>query len=239
MHIHYVIHESYEGPGAFVDWAGEREFHQTATHLYRGDKLPENTGFDLLVVLGGPQSPLTTVAECAYFNAEEESRFIGRCIAAGKAVVGVCLGAQLTGQALGADFAHSPEKEIGYYPITLTSDGQKHPLFGHFRLTEIVGHWHSDMPGLLPDSKVIASSEGCPGQIVAYSDIVYGFQCHLEFTPESIPDLIDSAFDDRLLAEKWVQTPEEIRSFDTVAMNRLLYQFLDGLVRRYQKNDLL
>lgn len=63
-------------------------------------------------------------------------------------MVGICLGSQLIGEALGAKVCQSPEKEIGHYPIALTEAGQQHPLFSHFGSPLTVGHWHNDMPWL-------------------------------------------------------------------------------------------
>src|SRR5262249_25394743 len=148
---------------------------------------PESVdGIDLLVVMGGPQSPTTTPAECPHFDAAAECDLIVRCVRARKAVVGVCLGAQLIGTALGAQHEASPEKEIGKFPITL----QPHPKFAGFGDMLDVGHWHSDMPGLTEGAVVIARSAGCPRQIIEYGDLVYGFQCHMEFTPEVVELLI-------------------------------------------------
>jgi GMP synthase (glutamine-hydrolysing) len=59
-------------------------------------------------------------------------------------------GAQLIGEALGARFAHSPEKEIGKFPIFMTAESEQNPLFSHFGNKLDVGHWHNDMPGLTP-----------------------------------------------------------------------------------------
>ncbi|MFT6254990.1 MAG: GMP synthase (glutamine-hydrolyzing) [Granulosicoccus sp.] len=239
MHIHFIIHESYEGPGAFKQWITDKDFYQTSTRLYLGELLPEKLNFDLLVVLGGPQSPLTTEDECSYFNVNREVSFISKCIASGKAIVGVCLGAQLIGEALGAKFEPSPHKEIGYFPITMTTKGKENKIFKHFQSLEVVGHWHNDMPGLLSTSKVLAHSEGCPRQIIEYSNTVYGFQCHLEFTKDSVQELITSAFDVTLVNEnQWVQEANEITAFKTDNMNNLLYQFLDHIVLRYQKKVL-
>ena len=236
MHIHFIIHESYEGPGAFRQWVKDKSFYQTSTRLYKEEQLPEQLNFDLLVVLGGPQSPLTTELDCAYFNVHREVRFISKCISEGKAIVGVCLGAQLIGEALGAKFEPSPHKEIGFFPITITAKGKENKMFNHFQSLEVVGHWHNDMPGLLPTSKVLAHSEGCPRQIVEYSDIVYGFQCHLEFTQDSVKDLVASAFDDILVNDnQWVQETSEIMSFKTQSMNHLLYEFLDHIVIKIKK----
>ncbi|MFT5675208.1 MAG: GMP synthase (glutamine-hydrolyzing) [Paraglaciecola sp.] len=238
MHIHFVIHESYEGPGAFQQWINDRNYKSTYTRLYLGDKLPTRLNFDLIVVLGGPQSPLTTIAECSHFCVESEIAFIRRCIEANKALIGVCLGAQLIGAALDATFEQSPYKEIGYFPITLTDKGRNNSKLAHFENTEIVGHWHNDMPGIPPTANVLALSEGCPRQIVEYSDIIYGFQCHLELTQDSIRDLVKHAFDDNLVdSEKWVQSANVLLETETAEMNALLFTFLDRLVENLSKKS--
>ena len=226
MHIHFIIHEAYEGPGALTQWARQREYKQTSTCLYLAEKLPVTLDFDVLIVLGGPQSPLTTIEQCAYFDVNKEIAFIQKCIAAGKVLLGICLGAQLIGEALGATFEASPNKEIGYFPIIKTAHGKNNELLQHFQEMEVVGHWHNDMPGVLASSKILAFSEACPRQIVAYSEFVYGFQCHLEFTPQSVQGLIESAFDSALQdKEKWVQSSNELVQFQTNAMNHLLFEF--------------
>lgn len=233
MHIHFIIHESYEGPGAFEEWVIRRGFKQSSTSLYKGDKLPSLINFDLLVVLGGPQDPNTTVDECDYFNAEEEINFIRRVIDTNKAVVGVCLGAQLVGESLRASFEKSPQPEVGYFPITMTQEGRAVDIFNHFQPSEVVGHWHNDMPGVLPTSKVLAYNGACPRQIVEYSDLVYGFQCHLEFTKESIIELIKHAYEpEQAHTQPWVQTKTELLMMNTTHMNALLFQFLDRLILR-------
>ena len=38
-------------------------------------------------------------------------------------IVGVCLGAQLLSVAYGGKYEHSPEREIGVFPLTLTDEG--------------------------------------------------------------------------------------------------------------------
>jgi len=146
-------------------------------------------------------------------------------------VVGVCLGAQLLGTALGARHESSPEKEIGKFPIVL----QPHPKFAGFGDTLEVGHWHSDMPGLTRDAVVIARSEACPRQIIEYGDLVYGFQCHMEFTPEVVELLIAASARElaTLTAHRFVQQPDALRANDYAAMNRKLFGFLDRLMASY------
>ena len=232
MHIHFIIHEHFEAPGAYEIWGKSRGCSLSYTRVYQGDPLPEELGgTDMLIIMGGPQSPATTREECPWFDAQAEKALISRAIEAGKTVIGVCLGSQLIGEALGAAFCHSPEKEIGKCPVRLTDAGKANPLFEGFGSVLNVGHWHNDMPGLTPQAKVLAYSEGCPRQIVQYSERVYGFQCHMELTPEVVELLIEHSQNDlRRAGEfRFVETAEKLRSHDYREMNQVLFSFLDKL----------
>lgn len=236
MHVHFVVHESFEAPGAYESWAKKKNHQLTYSRVYAGDPLPENADdIDLLIVMGGPQDPATTIEECPHFDAKGEQRLIASAVEGGKAVIGICLGSQLIGEALKAPFAHSPEKEIGKFPITLTEEGLNDGLFSHFGKTLEVGHWHNDMPGLTADAKIIAFSEGCPRQIVSYSELVFGFQCHMELTHEVVELLIAHSEKDlsRAAEFKYVHTPDELRAHDYDEMNNKLFIFLDKLSERY------
>lgn len=237
MNIHFIQHETFEAPGAYLAWAKSRNYKISFSKVYENDTLPDSVDFiDLLIVMGGPQSPNTTVEECPHFNADAEIRFIQKCIAVGKAVVGVCLGSQLIGEALGANFNHSPEKEIGVFPITLTEEGINDEKINHFGDFLNVGHWHNDMPGLTKESKVLAFSEGCPIQIVSYSNLVYGFQCHMELNTEVVSLLIESETDlfEKSKKHPFIQSPETILSHNYNEMNEKLFQFLDKLMFAYK-----
>ncbi|WP_121711838.1 glutamine amidotransferase [Streptomyces sp. E5N91] len=232
MRVHFIVHEAFEAPGCYEKWAHDRLHTVTYSRLHVGERLPATPDrIDLLVVMGGPQSPATTTAECPHFDAVREMALIADCAAAGKAVVGVCLGAQLLGEALGAPSLPSPEPEIGSFPVTLTEAGLRHPLFHGFDETFDSGHWHHDMPGLTADATVLAASPGCPRQIVAYGRLLYGFQCHMEFDPDIVNGLIASAEKELALLEgrPFVQVPERLRSNDHCEANHLLELFLDRL----------
>lgn len=222
MHIHFIIHEAYEAPGAYLLWAKARNYDITFTHIYEGQLPPDTAnGIDFLIVMGGPQSPVTL------HTAKEEIHLIQQCIHANKAVVGACLGAQLIGEALGAKYDHSPQKEIGVLPIELTNAGIKSDLTGHFGAVLNVGHWHYDMPGLTSQCKILAKSKGCPRQIIEYTPLVYGFQCHMEFTPEVLALLIANSHEDK------IQNPDA----DFTDMNDKLFTFCDKLIAAYAGNN--
>jgi GMP synthase (glutamine-hydrolysing) len=236
MNVHFVIHEAYESPGVLLEWAESRNHNISFSRVYAWQKLPETAeDIDLLIVMGGPQSADTQKSECPYFDAAAEMSLINKCIAAVKAVLGVCLGAQLLGEALGTHYEHSPEKEIGVFPVFLTEEGLKNPKFSHFGNFFSSGHWHNDMPGLTHYSKVIAYSEGCPRQIIEYTPLVYGFQCHMEFNSEVVESLISVSKDEFVnnSRHRFIQTPDEIRGSGYKEMKEKLCIFMDRLSEEY------
>ncbi|MBM7635962.1 glutamine amidotransferase-related protein [Streptococcus saliviloxodontae] len=234
MRIHFILHESFEQPAAYLDWALDRGHEVSTTKVYEGDILPSSsTGIDMLIVMGGPQSPDEDLVNFPYYHPQAEIALIQDFINRDKPVVGVCLGAQLLGVAYGAAYEHSPEKEIGVFPIELTKDGLADENFSSFGKELPVGHWHGDMPGLTEDARVLATSKGCPRQIVRYSPRHYGFQCHLEFNPEVLPALIASEEDLEKGSQDFpfIQDAETILAFDYGQMNKALFDFLDCLTQ--------
>ena len=232
MKAHIVMHESFEAPAAIEDWCKKNNVSISFTRLYDGDSLPKNVDeFDCLFVMGGPQSPATTISESPHFDSKAEIEFISKAVSKDKFVLGICLGAQLTGEALGAKFEHSPNREIGVFNINLTDDGKKDDVFSKFPETFPVGHWHGDMPGLTKESKILAFSKGCPRQIVRYSPKIYGFQCHFEFTPDAIKGMIQNSTEEleQYTSLPFVERIEELRAHNYEPINKLLFTFLDHM----------
>lgn len=232
MKAHILMHESFESPGAILDWCKRNHVEVSYTRFYKEDILPvEMQDFDILIVMGGPQCPDTTVEECSHFDAKAEIEFIKKAIKANKAILGVCLGAQLISEALGAEYSHSPNREIGVFDLHLTENAKNDHVFSEFNSTFEVGHWHGDMPGLTEEAEILAYSDGCPRQVVKYSPKIYGFQCHFEFNLESIKGMIENSSEE--LEEykdlPYVENPEQLLSHDYSGMNAKLFTFLDYL----------
>lgn len=222
-------------PGEYLAWANRNGCSVSFTRCWRYEAMPEAADADLLVVLGGCQCPATTREECDYFNSEAEQRLIRKYVEAGRAVIGVCLGAQLIGEALGAPYGHSPEKEIGPVRARLTEDGRRDPFLGGFPDAFDAGEWHNDMPGLTKDAVILAESDGCPRQIVRYGRYVYGFQTHMEFTREIIAAGLRDISGRMNVSGPYVQTEEALLAYDYTDMNRMLSGFLDKLMADYQR----
>ncbi len=120
-----------------------------------------------------------------------EKAFIAEAVAAGKVVLGVCLGAQLLSVVLGGSVAQNPQREIGWFPVNLTPAAASLPLFRDFPERFMAFHWHGDCFTIPPGAVHVARTEACDAQGFVHGDRVVGLQFHLESTPESIGALIE------------------------------------------------
>ena len=52
MNIHFILHETFEVPGAYLKWAQKRGHHISSTKVYEKEKLPETVDdIDFLIVM--------------------------------------------------------------------------------------------------------------------------------------------------------------------------------------------
>jgi len=226
MKIHYVLHAPFEKLGAIRDWAEENNHTLTCTEAYRHQQLPKPIDFDFLLLMGGPQSACD-IHHFPYLIHEIE--LIKESIQVQKHLLGICLGAQLIAEAFAAETMASPEKEVGTFPVQLTTLGQKDPNLAGFPQQLDVMHWHFDMAGLPDETEILATSDGCPHQILRFNQRTYGFQCHMEWNYDNALALIESSPSD-LAKSKYTQTAEQILGSDFEKPNQLLKQFLSRFV---------
>lgn len=188
MRIHSLQHVPFEDIGSMASDFRARGYSLSTTHWYLGDTAPAVENFDALVVMGGPMG---IYDEAIYPWLAEEKILIKAAIAAGKIILGICLGAQLIAAVLGAKVARNAHKEIGWLPISVNPATATHPIAQVFAGYPEVFHWHGDTFALPPGAVHLARSEGCANQAYAFRDQVYGFQFHLETTPASARALIE------------------------------------------------
>lgn len=225
MNIQYILHADVELPGIIEVWAKQNMFDANFCRPFAGDRLPAPKDFDLLILMGGPQD-LGRKEESAYLL--EEIALIRQSIESKKPILGICLGAQLIGEACGAATERSPNKEVGVFPIELTDEGMKDPLLKGLPKQFSVIHWHNDMPGIPPGAAVLASSHGCPRQIIRYTPLTYGFQCHPEPMMTNVEAMIKE-FPNDLTPGTYVQTSAQFLNHDFGAINQTMIHILDNL----------
>lgn len=225
MKVHIIMHAAFEKPGIIEDWVMDRQHEVSFTHTYRGERLPNASQIDFLIIMGGPQSPLELDK---YPYLIDEIDLTRKVIDQKKPVLGICLGAQIIGESLGAKTEHSPHNEIGIFPLQLTPEGMIDPIFKNFPETFDVMHWHNDMPGVPPGSAILAHSLGCPRQVIRYAECVYGLQCHMEMTHELVQGMVEH-FVSNLNPGKYIQTAEEMLSAHMKGINDKMIMILEHL----------
>jgi len=230
MRIHYLQHVPFENLGNIENWALEKGFALSSTKLYKEEDLPEVESFDFLIILGGP---MNIYEEDKYSWLKTEKKFIKKAVENKKIVLGICLGAQLIADVLGAKVYQNQHKEIGWFPIKLA---QNQNLFKNMPEELNAIHWHGDTFDIPKESFPVGSSEACQNQGFVYDNKVVGLQFHLETSPESLKNLIDNC-QDEIKEEKFIQTAEYMLSqnenFEELKKN--LYVFLDNIEREALK----
>lgn len=204
MRAHYLQHVPFEGLGSIERWLEETGCETTHTRFYASETLPEITHIDLLIVMGGPMS---IYDEVQFPWLVEEKRFIRQAIESGKAVLGICLGAQLIAAAMGARIYRNREKEIGWFPVRSVASGGS----GCFPFPSEVEafHWHGETFDLPAGAAHLARSEACENQAFQLGETVIGLQFHLETTPYAVHKIIENCRDE-LVSAPYIQREAEM-----------------------------
>jgi GMP synthase (glutamine-hydrolysing) len=178
----------------------------TSTRLFAKDPFPNLDDIDWLVIMGGPMG---IYQEDTYPWLVKEKKYIDQAIVNGKIVLGICLGAQLIADVLGARVYPNTYKEIGWFPIQKTRDTAETRIADFLPEQIDAFHWHGDMFDIPLGAVHIAKSAACENQGFVYDDQVVALQFHLETIEQSARDLIAHCEDD-LTKGPFVQSPEAI-----------------------------
>ena len=192
MKIHCLQHVRHEKPGSIARWAKARGHALERTCLGDGMPPPAADGFDALVVMGGPMG-VDDVAAHPWLAPEK--KLIESVIRAGKPLLGVCLGAQLVAQVLGATVTRARAPEIGWFPVQRAPGAERVPAGAALPPEFTAFHWHEDTFDLPPESVLLASSEACPNQAFAWGARILGLQFHLEVNGDITQDMIRNGGD--------------------------------------------
>jgi len=227
LRVHYLQHVSFEGLGSIEPVLNDKGHQLSSTQLYKNEPLPSVNDFDWLIVMGGPMG---IYDYDQYPWLADEKQFIKAAIDDGKIVLGICLGAQLIADVMGAAVVQNPHREIGWFNINPLPDVNATILGSIFSAPVEVFHWHGDTFDIPVDAVPLAESEACPRQGFIFDNRVVGLQFHLETTLSSASALIENCRDE-LDGSVYVQSEAamlvEAKRFDGI--NRLMSSLLNAL----------
>jgi GMP synthase (glutamine-hydrolysing) len=180
---------------------------------------PSLDKYAALIVLGGP---MNSHQIDTYPNLITEVDVIREAVQGDMSVLGICLGAQLLAKAIGGDVVRNPEREIGWYDVEPTEQGEVDPVLSTFATTQRVFQWHEDGIVLPGDAVHLARSSASAVQAFRHGEHAYGFQFHLEV--------------DDSLVERWLTVPgnqevldEERDRVDPQLIREQTAEFIVGL----------
>lgn len=151
-----------------------------------GHALPEVAEFDALVVFGGEQA--ATEDGLHPYLADLAAR-MRAYVEADKAVLGICLGAQLMARGFGAQNYIGTHPERGWTEITLSEAGRQDPFFAGTGAALRSFALHSDHYALPEGAVLLASSAAAPHQAFRLGRAGYGTQFHFEASRPVVADL--------------------------------------------------
>ena len=200
-----ITHVSFEDLGSFeavlVESGFELDYVKAGTDIMSDSEV---VGADLLIVMGGPISA-NDVDDYPFL--QQEIDLLRMRMSLNKPTLGICLGAQLIARAAGATVYPGDQKEIGWFPLTLTDAGAVSTLRCLGGEEKIVLHWHGETFDLPQEAELLASSELYTNQAFSIGNTL-ALQFHPEVTAKGL--------------EQWfIGHTGEISQTDGISVNQL------------------
>ena len=214
LRVHYFQHIAGEGFGSCYDYLKAHQAKITATEFFalpvdlplELEALPDIDEVDLLIIMGGTMS---VNDEANYPWLKLEKRWLRRYLSAGKPAIGLCLGAQLIANALGASVSRNQHQELGWMDVGRVS----HIPENYFQIPEKINimQWHSETFEIPRGGVRLAQNNVCQNQMYQIGRNVLGFQFHPEMTPHALQLLIENEEDSAVFNGEYVQPIAELK----------------------------
>ncbi len=175
-----LVVQNFEGTGLgqIAEALDEAGATVETVRAHETEPLPASAdAHDALVVLGGGQNARDD-AIAPWLPAL--AGLMREVADSGRAVLGVCLGAQLLARAHGADNLIGAAPEFAWQRVNLTEEGRDDPLFASVPPSFPIFQWHDDT-FTLPESAVwLAENAANRNQGFRVGRAGYGIQFHFE-----------------------------------------------------------
>jgi GMP synthase-like glutamine amidotransferase len=215
-----------EGFGLYERHLRHRGIAYNVIHAYRDEPLPPIETVDGLLIGG---TPISAYAAEGHPFLRREMAYLEQAIAAGIPCFGICCGAQMLAQILGAQVHRCARMEIGSYRVRLTDTGQGDPLLQGFPEQFPVFHWHGDTFEIPEGGTLLVEGIACRHQLFRHGAVL-GVQFHLETTPGQM-ELWTEAYADELaaLGKSKAQLMQEYREHES-EMAALAARLMDNWI---------
>ena len=174
--ILFIQNYATDPPHLVGRWLMELGFAIEIIRAYDGETIPSDLPPRVkgVIALGGAMGALD---DHLHPWLATERVLLKKLVSEDVPVIGICLGAQLLGAALGGEISRLRDNEIGIYEITQVAEDSIMSV----GVSALTTQWHEDYVSVLPQgATLIASSDNCPTQIYRVGELTYGLQCHPE-----------------------------------------------------------
>jgi len=185
MRILVFQHIAIEHPGILGDFLAADGVAWDAVELDAGDAIPALDGYDALWVMGGP---MDVWEEDRHPWLVPEQRAIREAVVERRIpYLGLCLGHQLLGAALGGRVGKMPAPEVGVLEVELTEAAATDALFAGLPARFKALNWHgAEVAEPPPEAVVLARSPACAVQAMRVGACAWGIQYHVELTARTV-----------------------------------------------------
>ncbi|MHB9149934.1 MAG: type 1 glutamine amidotransferase, partial [Thermoleophilia bacterium] len=171
-----------------------RGYHEPEIARESVSALVSSGDYDGVVALGGPMG----VCDIDSFPVLRNSlRLLEDALRREAPILGLCLGSQLLGHALGSRVFPGSERglppEVGFFPVRLTETGREDPVASLYDDAAPVLFWHRNTNDLPTGAALLAISDRYPLAAFRWGRWAYGLQFHLEITMEWLPRWIEQS----------------------------------------------
>ncbi len=160
-----------------------------------------------------------------------EKRYLARFIAGGKPVLGICLGAQLLADVLGARTYQGPHKEIGWFELESARESLDTRIGAALPPRFVTYLWHADTYDLPQGAVRLARSAAFENQGFFWNNVL-ALQFHLEVRPDWV-EMLARRDAHELVPARYVQSaatilgqPESLFRENNALMDVLLQRWL-------------
>lgn len=183
-------HEPMEGPGTIADEIRLAGHAVRTIRLDQKEKVPADPApFAGFVVMGGTMG----ISDQGKFpHLKDEIALLGKAVKTEKPVLGICLGAQLLADSLGAE-VKAGEKEIGWFPVHKMPDACKDPVLRRLPENFPALMWHGDHFPLPAGAVHLLSTQKCACAGFRFGKKAYGLVPHLEMTAAMVDEMVSAS----------------------------------------------